>query len=115
MYSGDGHGSNYKDSHYGPGGQYGGKLSQEKVTIQVPNDTVGLIIGKGIHADKSNFINIMSLPIADCTLLSFLGGETVKTLQQQSGAKIQIESDHGPTTADRNVHIIGKCTNNQLF
>ncbi|CAG8562359.1 8356_t:CDS:10 [Paraglomus brasilianum] len=90
MYGGESHGSSYNESHYGSGSQYGGtggtggtggKSSQEKITIQVPNDTVGLIIGKG--------------------------GETVKTLQQQSGAKIQIEPDHGPPTADRNVHIIG--------
>ncbi|CAG8465218.1 5711_t:CDS:10 [Paraglomus occultum] len=83
MYGGESHGNSY-ESHYGSGSQYGGsggKSSQEKITIQVPNDTVGLIIGKG--------------------------GETVKALQQQSGAKIQIEPDHGPPTADRNVHIIG--------
>ncbi|KAG9295239.1 hypothetical protein G9A89_000062 [Geosiphon pyriformis] len=91
-YGHDSHGSgNYGGSgHYGgPPGPYNtpppGKSSQETVTIQVPNDTVGLIIGKG--------------------------GETVRLLQQQSGAKIQIEPVHGPPPADRNVHIIGTAEN----
>jgi hypothetical protein len=48
-YGGDGHGSGHHESHYGPGGQYGGPdKSSQRITIQVPNDTVGLIIGKGI-------------------------------------------------------------------
>lgn len=82
------HGSNYGGSHYGPShGQYsghhsGGKSNQDSITIQVPNDSVGLIIGKG--------------------------GETVRALQQQSGAKIQIEPVHGVPPVDRNVQIIGK-------
>lgn len=38
----------------------------------------------------------------------FLGGETVRALQQQSGAKIQIEPVHGATPVDRNVQIIGE-------
>ncbi|POG64872.1 hypothetical protein GLOIN_2v450644 [Rhizophagus irregularis DAOM 181602=DAOM 197198] len=83
------HGSSYGGSHYGSsnhGGQYGSHHSgksnqnQDSITIQVPNDSVGLIIGKG--------------------------GETVRALQQQSGAKIQIEPVHGATPVDRNVQII---------
>ncbi|CAG8531299.1 17274_t:CDS:10 [Rhizophagus irregularis] len=88
------HGSSYGGSHYGSsnhGGQYGSHHSgksnqnQDSITIQVPNDSVGLIIGKG--------------------------GETVRALQQQSGAKIQIEPVHGATPVDRNVQIIGTAEN----
>ncbi|ORX88492.1 hypothetical protein K493DRAFT_77807 [Basidiobolus meristosporus CBS 931.73] len=64
---------------YGAGG-YGGNY--ENVTIQVPNDTVGLLIGKG--------------------------GETIKMLQQQSGAKIQIEQVTGGAPGpERNIFISG--------
>ncbi|RIA91271.1 hypothetical protein C1645_126839 [Glomus cerebriforme] len=93
-YSNDSHhGSSYGGSHYGSSshGQYGSHHSgksnqnQDSITIQVPNDSVGLIIGKG--------------------------GETVRALQQQSGAKIQIEPVHGAPPVDRNVQIIGTAEN----
>ncbi|GBC04151.1 hypothetical protein RclHR1_05540004 [Rhizophagus clarus] len=93
-YSSDSHhGSSYGGSHYGSSnhGQYGSHHSgksnqnQDSITIQVPNDSVGLIIGKG--------------------------GETVRALQLQSGAKIQIEPVHGATPVDRNVQIIGTAEN----
>ncbi|CAG8726927.1 14424_t:CDS:10, partial [Acaulospora morrowiae] len=91
-YSNDSHGSNYGGGggHYGPpsghyGGPPGGKSSQDGITIQVPNDSVGLIIGKG--------------------------GETVRALQQQSGARIQIEPVHGVPPAERNVQITGSSEN----
>ncbi|CAG8709316.1 2521_t:CDS:2, partial [Funneliformis mosseae] len=83
------HGNGYSGGHYGSNhGQYNhhsGKSSQDSITIQVPNDSVGLIIGKG--------------------------GETVRALQQQSGAKIQIEPVHGVPPVDRNVQIIGTAEN----
>ncbi|CAG8532298.1 17201_t:CDS:10 [Acaulospora colombiana] len=90
-YSNDSHGSNYgSGGHYGPpsgpyGGPPGGKSNQDGITIQVPNDSVGLIIGKG--------------------------GETVRALQQQSGARIQIEPVHGVPPAERNVQITGSSEN----
>ncbi|RIB24159.1 hypothetical protein C2G38_723122 [Gigaspora rosea] len=49
-YSNDSHGSNYGggSGHYGPySGHPTGKSNQDSITIQVPNDSVGLIIGKG--------------------------------------------------------------------
>ncbi|KAK9763949.1 hypothetical protein K7432_008951 [Basidiobolus ranarum] len=69
---------------YGGGGGYGQSHGGnfENVTIQVPNDIVGLLIGKG--------------------------GETIKMLQQQSGAKIQIEQVSGGTPGpERNIFISG--------
>ncbi|CAH1759678.1 6947_t:CDS:10 [Entrophospora sp. SA101] len=66
---------NNEKSHGGGYGHYG----------SVPNDSVGLIIGKG--------------------------GETVRALQQQSGAKIQIEPVHGVPPLERNVQIIGSAEN----
>ncbi|CAG8510695.1 16490_t:CDS:2, partial [Racocetra persica] len=83
----DNHGNNYGGGgHYGPyGGHPTGKSNQDSITIQVPNDSVGLIIGKG--------------------------GETVRALQQQSGAKIQIEPVHGVPPVERNVQIIGSAEN----
>jgi hypothetical protein len=48
------HGNNYGGSHYGSnhgqygGGHHSGKSNQDSITIQVPNDSVGLIIGKGM-------------------------------------------------------------------
>ncbi|RUP47817.1 hypothetical protein BC936DRAFT_145305 [Jimgerdemannia flammicorona] len=70
---------------YGQGerGGYGPRRSEESETIQVPNDSVGFIIGKG--------------------------GETVRMLQDQSGAKIKVEQVRGgPPSAERNVFIYGK-------
>ncbi|KAK9712429.1 hypothetical protein K7432_007147 [Basidiobolus ranarum] len=67
---------------YGGAGGYGQGGNFENVTIQVPNDTVGLLIGKG--------------------------GETIKMLQQQSGAKIQIEQVTGGSPGpERNIYISG--------
>ena len=49
--------------------------------IPVPNDCVGLVIGKG--------------------------GETIRTLQQESGAKIQVAKKEIPNSTLRNVFVEG--------
>ncbi|CAJ0626013.1 12631_t:CDS:10 [Entrophospora sp. SA101] len=75
------HGGNYMNHN-----SNSGHRNQESITIKVPNDSVGLIIGKG--------------------------GETVRALQQKSGAKIQIEPVYGGVPPiERNVQIIGSAEN----
>ena len=59
-----------------------GPPSQDAYIIPVPNDCVGLVIGKG--------------------------GETIKMLQVQSGArKVQVAADSGPNSNTRNVFVEG--------
>ncbi|CAI5465232.1 unnamed protein product, partial [Closterium sp. Yama58-4] len=62
-----------------PGAQGGG----EPVTIKIPNNKVGLMIGRG--------------------------GETIKSLQARSGARIQVQSDREvePGCTERNVMLMG--------
>ncbi|KAJ9065425.1 hypothetical protein DSO57_1019753 [Entomophthora muscae] len=63
-------------------GSVGSQPGQEKITIKVPNDKVGLLIGRG--------------------------GETIKFMQQQSRARITIEvPDTDPAPAERCITIIG--------
>ncbi|XP_039142785.1 far upstream element-binding protein 1-like [Dioscorea cayenensis subsp. rotundata] len=65
--------------------KYGGpQVGVEHFTMKVPNNKVGLIIGKG--------------------------GETIKSMQAKSGARIQLIPLHlppGDTTTERNLHIDG--------
>lgn len=59
-----------------------GPPSQDAYIIPVPNDCVGLVIGKG--------------------------GDTIKMLQVQSGArKVQVAADSGPNSTTRNVFVEG--------
>ncbi|KAL3655698.1 hypothetical protein CASFOL_000094 [Castilleja foliolosa] len=64
-----------------PSASYGYPSSSKK--IEIPNGRVGVIIGKG--------------------------GETIKYLQQQSGAKIQVtrDTDSDPNSATRSVDLMG--------
>ncbi|XP_024388756.1 uncharacterized protein [Physcomitrium patens] len=70
-----------------PGGAFGGRSfgghGGEQVQIKVPNNKVGLIIGRG--------------------------GETIKSLQSRSGARIQVQNDSEtePGATERVVTLIG--------
>ncbi|CAL1370472.1 unnamed protein product [Linum trigynum] len=62
----------------------GGQAGGDHFVMKVPNNKVGLVIGKG--------------------------GETIKSMQARTGARIQVIPLHlppGDTTSDRNVHIDG--------
>jgi far upstream element-binding protein len=67
----------------GPGGQGYGPSSGEQIQVKVPNNKVGLIIGRG--------------------------GETIKSLQSRSGARIQVQNDSEtePGATERIVTLVG--------
>ncbi|KAI7881785.1 hypothetical protein K492DRAFT_176883 [Lichtheimia hyalospora FSU 10163] len=62
----------------GGGGRYGG---DEREFIQVPKSAVGFIIGRG--------------------------GETVRSLQEQSGARIKVDPNGDPSAPERTINIFG--------
>ncbi|KAH8971540.1 hypothetical protein BDL97_02G148200 [Sphagnum fallax] len=67
----------------GPGGRGYGPSSGEQIQVKVPNNKVGLIIGRG--------------------------GETIKSLQSRSGARIQVQNDSEtePGATERIVTLVG--------
>lgn len=83
--------SDYQQQHpsYAPNSSYGvnrmGRPDDERIFVTVPASSVGLIIGRG--------------------------GETVRSLQEQSGARVKIDPTTDPNSEERTVNISGdpKC------
>lgn len=78
--------------------------SQGKTTITVPAEKIGLVIGRGSLTLSSCEKVKNTRNLSSC--MSFLGGETVKQLQQQTGARIIVEKHaQGP---EQPIIIMGK-------
>ncbi|KAL0136974.1 hypothetical protein V8B55DRAFT_1590806 [Mucor lusitanicus] len=83
---GGGGGYGQQGGGYGQQGGYGGysrmgRPDDDRIFITVPSSAVGLIIGRG--------------------------GETVRAMQDQSGARVKIEPANEPNTEERIVNIFG--------
>ncbi|KAI7894138.1 uncharacterized protein EV154DRAFT_107799 [Mucor mucedo] len=87
--NGNGGGSYDQTPGYPPNNSYGvnrmGRPDDERIFVTVPASSVGLIIGRG--------------------------GETVRALQEQSGARVKIDPTNDPNSEERTVNISGdpKC------
>jgi len=85
-------------SGYGGGDGYGGGGDKINDHIIVPSEAVGMIIGKG------------KLPFTDCwlrmSLISLIGGETIKDMQNTTGCKINVAPASSPDI-EREIGLVG--------